>query len=882
MGKFAPKWRQGMEERRAILIIDDEKASREELKNITEGAHLTYPSDDGVQEEYCILECENCDEGRRYLSNENNRISAVLLDLNTTINEGFKLLIEINSDSDLKDIPVIVITAGNNEKKALELGAWDYIRRPFDCDIIKARIKNTIYRNQISAFKKLKELVELDKLTKLYNKDKFYEATSFLLHHNMDKKFVFTRFDVDKLQQFNTFFGANSGDELLKYVSDAVIRKKYGNMKNCTYGRIESDIFGICHEYDETTILDEISAIREELSKYKAEYDIVPNMGLYVIEDNTLPISTIYNRANLAANYSKDNYIKFYTFYNEKMGSAFIKEQEIVNEMQSAIANEQFDVYFQPKYSLATNKPYGAEALVRWFHPKKGMIMPGEFIPVFEKNGFISKLDYYVWEKTCKYIRKWIDEGRKIYPVSVNVSRVNMYNPNIVNMIKHLTVKYEIPPELLNLELTESAYTDDPVSMKEVIAKFREHGFVIMMDDFGSGYSSLNILKDILVDILKVDMRFLSKTDIPGRGENILASVIRMAKWLKLPVIVEGVETSSQKRFLKSIGCDYVQGFFFARPMPENDYIKLIDDNITVDGNEIVLDDDIDTNYLFEKNPQMEILFGNQLQPIAIFEFDENKVEFLRVNEAYYNMIGNNDIAVMYNEPLKMVDQKYRENVLDAFKDVVNNKKISKVEYLRMKNDGTNIWINMRLQYIHNIANKDVIIGTLNDVTIQKEIDNMLYDFKNTDSEGHKGKEIMLIVDDYKLERIMLRDMFKEKYEVIEAANGDDALKVLRDNQSINIIVLDLVIPKMDGKALLQVIKDNQNLKDIPVVVITPDDTKQSQTELFSLGIDDYIIKPFVREMLMKRIDNVLVSYNNKKLIKRNKDIADKLSELSK
>ncbi len=871
-----------MEERRTILIIDDEKSSREELKNITKDARITYHLDDGKEESYIILDCENCDEGRKYLNDGNRVVATVLLDLNSTINEGFQLLMEINHDDNLKDIPVIVITAGNNEKRALELGAWDFIRRPFDSDIIKARIKNTIYRNRISAFKKLKELAQLDSLTKLYNKEKFYEVTTNLIRNNKDKQFVFIRFDIDKLQQFNTFFGANSGDELLKYVSDSLLRKKYGSMRNCTYGKIESDIFGICHEYDESNILDEISSIRDELSKYKVEYDIVPNMGLYVIEDNNLPMSTIYNRANLAADYSKDNYIKFYTFYNEKMGSAFIKEQEIVNEMQSAIDNEQFDVYFQPKYSLATNKPYGAEALVRWFHPKKGMVMPGEFIPVFEKNGFISKLDYYVWEKTCKYIRKWIDEGRNIYPVSVNVSRVNMYNPNIVNMIKELTDQYGIPPQLLNLELTESAYTDDPFSIKEVVAKFREHGFVIMMDDFGSGYSSLNVLKDILVDVLKVDMRFLSKTDIPGRGENILASVIRMAKWLKLPVIVEGVETASQKRFLKSIGCDYVQGFFFARPMPESDYIKLIDDNQSVDGNEIVIDEDIDINYLFEKNPQMEILFGNQLQPIAIFEVDGNEVEFLRVNEAYYNMIGNDDIALMYNEPLKMVDERYRESVLRAFDDVASNKKTSKVEYLRMKNDGTSLWVNMRLQYIHSIANKDVIIGTLNDVTIQKEIDNMLSEIKNSDFGSLKRSETMLIVDDYKLERIMLRDMFKEKYEVVEAASGDDAIKVLTDQKQIDIIVLDLVMPNMDGKELLKLIKSNPDFNDIPVVVITPDDTKQSQTELFSLGVDDYIIKPFIREMVMKRIENVLVSYNNKKLMKRNKDIADKLSVLSK
>lgn len=209
------------------------------------------------------------------------------------------------------------------------------------------------------------------------------------------------------------------------------------------------------------------------------------------------------------------------------------------------------------------------------------MISPGEFIPIFERNGFITKLDYYVWEKTCKLLAGWIAEGKKPSPVSVNISRVSLYNPRLVEAICGLTDRYHIPRELLELELTESAYTTNPKAIKETMERLQKEGFSILMDDFGSGYSSLNVLKDIAVDVLKIDMKFLSDTDQEGRSQNILASVVRMAKWLNLPVIAEGVERREQVDFLHSVGCEYVQGFYFARPMPVSDYEKLVSEKRT-------------------------------------------------------------------------------------------------------------------------------------------------------------------------------------------------------------------------------------------------------------------------------------------------------------
>lgn len=863
-----------MLEKRLVLIIDNEEEDRKNLKEL-------------LSDSYSVYECVNGKEGILYIKRHCREVSCVLLNINDTLIDGYEFLKVMNEENDWKHIPVIVttgLTDINSEKRALELGAWDFIRKPYNREIIKARLKNVIYRSQRSAFVELKYLAEFDSLTGLYNKTKFFEMSKQMLLHNINKRFVFLRFDIDRFQLVNSYFGIGEGDKLLTYIGKE-LKKIYSVIPCCTFGRIESDIFGICHVYNESNILERISEIRNILSKYNPEYDIVPNIGLYVIEDNNLPVETIFNRATLAAGYSKGNYVKFYTFYNERMSSAFIKEQEILNDMKGGIESEQFDIYFQPKYSLQTNKPYGAEALVRWFHPTKGMIMPGEFIPIFEKNGFISKLDFYVWEKACKYLRSWIDSGLTPYPISVNVSRVNMYNPKIVDIIKGIADKYDISPSLLNLELTESAYTDNPIAIKEIISRLQGYGFLIMMNDFGSGYSSLNVLKDISVDVLKVDMKFLSNTDIPGRGDNILASVIRMAKWLNLPVIVEGVETASQSRFLKSIGCDYVQGFYFASPMPVTDYVRLMTDNKEVVSDTLIVNENVNFDSLFEENPQMEILFGNNLQAIVIYEYceDDDQFELLRVNEGFYALFGNADREVKTDNPLIVVEERFWDDVLDAFRGAVKTKKMGEAEYIRLKENGTSIWVKLRLQYIQKIGTKHILFGTLNDITAQKELDSMLNIFK-TEIERKRKREkgIMLIVDDYQLNRLILKEMFVEQFVVIEAENGNEALKQLKEHEQIDVIILDLIMPFMDGKEFLNIIKKEDKYKDIPVVVITSDDSMESQTELISLGINDYIIKPFVREIVMKRIDNVLVSTDNRDLLWRKNDIADKLSELLK
>ncbi len=552
--------------RKVILVADDNVVNREILCRILAG-------------DYTVLTVENGRQVLDILEEHAPRISGVMLDLLMPVIDGYEVLEAIAGEEKYKNLPVIVTTSNvdkGSEKKALMLGAWDFVSKPYDADIIKFRLKNAIDRSQLSALNQLKYLAEYDVLTEIYNKVKFFDATRKMLLADRSGCYVFLRFDINRFGLVNSFFGTPEGDRLLKYIAQGA--QFYAQRHPpATYGRIEGDVFGMCLLYrGEDQLRHMMQVLKKYLSEYPLNYEVSPNCGVYIVEDHDMPIDKIYDRATLAAKKCKGDYITSYALYSDEMGRSVEKEQEIINEMNDALEKDQFVIYLQPKYNLITGAFEGAEALVRWAHPQKGLISPDEFIPIFEKNGFISLLDHCVWEKACMLMKKWMESGIAFHPISVNVSRVNLYNPNFVNSLTKLTEKYDVPNACLNLELTESTYSENPQIMIRIINRLHKNGFIIMMDDFGSGYSSLNLLKDLDVDVLKIDMEFLSKSELPHKSEQIIASVMQMAKGLGIATVAEGVETKEQATLLWRTGCNYAQGYFFAMPMTVEEYEEKI------------------------------------------------------------------------------------------------------------------------------------------------------------------------------------------------------------------------------------------------------------------------------------------------------------------
>lgn len=367
--------------------------------------------------------------------------------------------------------------------------------------------------------------------------------------------------NVENFKLFNDTFGVREGDRLLRAIADT-LRKSMGKENFC--GRFGADRFLFLQEADPRWLTGEGINLEPEVLNHK----VVLRWGVYEITDRTVQVEQMCDRVLLAAQTIKGKYNQFLAVYDDALRAKLLREQAISDAMEPALANEEFVVYLQPKYSLKQGCIAGAEALVRWIHPQWGFMSPGEFIPLFEKNGFIPRLDRYMWDKVCCLLGQWKGEGHPMVPISVNISRADIFQQDLVKTLTGLTEKYGVEPKYLHLEITESAYVDNASRIVETLKELRQLGFPIEMDDFGSGYSSLNMLGQLRLDILKLDMQFVRNETGKPEDRSILRDIVTMGHRLGLGIVAEGAETQQQVERLKAAGCDYVQGYFFAKPMP--------------------------------------------------------------------------------------------------------------------------------------------------------------------------------------------------------------------------------------------------------------------------------------------------------------------------
>lgn len=354
--------------------------------------------------------------------------------------------------------------------------------------------------------------------------------------------------------------------------------------------------------------------------------------------------------------------------YMSENNRYFMNKNELLANAENAFEEKQFCVYYQPKYNYMSGRIVGAEALVRWIHPEYGMQSPGDFIPVFEKNGLITRLDLYVFEEICSFISRCRGTDIKTVPISFNVSRYDVISGDFIERIEEIRKKYDIPVTNLRAEITESSMIGGNDHMAKIVHKFQSLGYVVEMDDFGSGYSSLNVLKDIEVDIIKLDMAFM-RGNITKRGGIIISSIIRMANWLGTPVIAEGVETPEQAEYLKSIGCIYIQGFLFSKPVPENEYVNMlrnIKSDVLAPGMKLI--DKLDAEKFWSPESFETLVFNNFVGGAAVISFKDDEIETLRVNERYLKELGMNmnQQDIILNQKNLNFDEKNKQIYIDT------------------------------------------------------------------------------------------------------------------------------------------------------------------------------------------------------------------------
>lgn len=552
-----------MERKRDILIVDDQALNRKILCKM-------------LQEDYNVLSCSNGREALDMLRQSGDEISAVLLDIMMPVMDGYQVLEVMRKDEFLSQIPVLVTSQSDEEEsefKALNLGASDFVSKPYKRDILKKRLLNLIERREAT---ETVDVLERDPLTNLYNKQAFCHKIQSVLHRNPDAyaDYEIVSLDILNFKLINNTYGTPEGDKLLRYVGDTIKAVLYD--EHSIVARVYADQFLIFMEEGQVIMEDFVQTVNKMLSKYPLAMKVNIRLGIYRITDSKVTVNAMCDRAVIAGQSIKGTFERSYAYYDESIIEKLLLEKQISDDMEKALAEKQFQVYLQPKFDISTHKMAGAEALVRWIHPEKGFMSPGDFIPVFEKNGFITELDMFVWEETCALVSKWLRKYDKYVPVSVNVSRKDIYKPDLTQYFNALLKKYDIEPKHLHLEITESAYTENSDQLILAVAELKEAGFEIEMDDFGSGYSSLNMLSELPIDILKLDMKFMQNRGDHSRNESIMRSIIAMAHSLELRVIAEGVEEEHQVEMLHLMNCDLAQGYYFAKPLPASEFEALL------------------------------------------------------------------------------------------------------------------------------------------------------------------------------------------------------------------------------------------------------------------------------------------------------------------
>lgn len=569
------------------------------------------------------------------------------------------------------------------------------------------------------------EAPRIDAATGLLGKEAFFDEAAAYLRHSGARDVSIVCFDVDHFKLFNDLHGLDCGDELLRYLGRA-LALRFSPDGAQPLARLAADTFALCATGIRPERVERI--LVDISSECPNGIDAIVRAGVYRIEDPASPVSIMCDRAVIALRTVKGSYFDRVALYDPGMREALVLEREVVAGIESALREDRIELFLQPKCNIRTGKIVGAEALARWRHPERGIVAPGEFIPLIERNGLVCSLDLRVWEKTAAWIRGLIDEGVQPVPVSVNVSRADIYLVDVAAELHALVERYGIEPSLIEVEITESAYSERPDRIVAAFDELAERGFTVLMDDFGSGYSSLNMLKDINVDVLKIDMRFLDRDD--RRSKDIMESVIRMARWLDLPVIAEGVETREQVNFLLDVGCSYAQGYYYARPMEAAAFEALLTDGSKVQHEQCALQDArrpiLDFRDLLHENTISDRMLSSIIGSVALYSYADGDLRLIRGNEAYRRLIATLGEGVNGAEEggslLPFVHDEDRDALVAAAEETVRSCPDDGVEVVvrRMGTNGCH-WHKMRLFHLNTTNGSATVYGSVTDVTERME-----------------------------------------------------------------------------------------------------------------------------------------------------------------
>lgn len=532
--------------KRTILVVEDNELNREML--------CAFLSDD-----FDIIQAENGLVGLEQLEQNYEDLSLVLLDVYMPECDGFEFLRRKGADERFAAVPVIVATASDaveDEIACLELGANDFVVKPYNVEIMMNRINNIIRLRESAS---IVNQLTWDDVTDLYTREFFYRRVETVFRAYPDKDFDMVCCDVEKYKSLSDRYGKAACDVLLH---DLAARLADVLPACVAGGRLGSDTLAFLIEHQEgdwtgmfETITDDIFA-----TSVSVKFGIVPCVS------PELPVALTCDRGLIALDKLKGTIGSGAAFYTDELRVQQIRQHMIVEDFDEALAQRQFVVFYQPKHGLDADATCGAEALARWTHPELGFISPAEFIPLFESNGIITRLDLYICEEACREVRRCRDLGLPVVPISFNASRLDFDDAELPARIAAIADRHEVPHDLLHIELTETIYSDGPETVARVLRELRALGFGVELDDFGSGFSSLSSLNVLPIDVMKLDMSMIRQASELD-DFRIVDSTIRLAQALGFTTVVEGVETAGEVDRLRQVGCDLVQGYYFSKPL---------------------------------------------------------------------------------------------------------------------------------------------------------------------------------------------------------------------------------------------------------------------------------------------------------------------------
>lgn len=563
---------------------------------------------------------------------------------------------------------------------------------------------------------------EKDYITGIMNRVSFYSEARKIIKDSSEYSAVIM--DIDRFKKINENYGIKFGDALLKKIG-SVYSRAYDKFEGMVlYGYFYADNFISLWKKESFSPEEFCDFLENEITDLIENYKLDFHIGIIDAEKSG-EIGTIYDKALIALKHCKKSLGQKYLRYDDSMNSSNESESILYNEIKYALENDEFVPWFQPQYNYSTGVLRSAEALVRWIHPQKGLVPPCNFIPFCEKNDLIYELDKCVWEKVCGYLKKWKEKGISISSVSVNASRCDLYKPDFTDTFIGLIEKYDIEPSKLHIEITESAYVESSEHLINIVKSLQKIGFHVEMDDFGSGYSSLNMLKDVPVDYLKLDMGFMSNSGNQNKGGKILSSIVHMPHELNLKVIAEGVEYKQQAEYLKSIGCHYMQGYFFSRPLSADNFERLLLNSNLFENTEKSKYKGVDKAEEFlDATTQNTLIFNSFVGGAAIIEYSLHNVSALRLNDRFFEELGisRDDFVERQYDFIEYFPDENRFLFIEMLENAMNTGEEASCEIVINDDIFNNITVHNRVRFLAQQGESYIFYLTVENISERKSL----------------------------------------------------------------------------------------------------------------------------------------------------------------